>query len=148
MRLAELAEPFVKLMPPEAAHRTAILGLKLVPPRPAKRPDPRLAVSVLGLDFPNPLGLAAGFDKNAEVPGAMLNLGFGFVEVGTLTPRPQPGNPRPRLFRLREDAAVINRFGFNNEGYARARARLERRPTGVIGVNVGANKDAADRIAD
>ena len=102
--------------------------------------------------FPNPLGLAAGFDKNAEVPGAMLRLGFGFVEVGTLTPRPQGGNARPRLFRLPEDAAVINRFGFNNEGFERARARLMRRSSGgaigVIGVNVGANRDAADRIED
>ncbi len=148
MRLAELAEPFVKRLPPETAHRAAILGLKFAPPQPAKPPDPRLAVSVFGLTFPNPLGLAAGFDKNAEVPGAMLRLGFGFVEVGTLTPRPQPGNPRPRLFRLSEDAAVINRFGFNNEGYESARARFERRPRGLIGVNVGANKDAADRIAD
>ena len=118
--------------------------------RPDRRADPirALAVSALGLAFPNPLGLAAGFDKNAEVPGAMLRLGFGFVEVGTLTPRPQSGNARPRLFRLSEDGAVINRFGFNNEGYDRAQARLERRPAGLIGVNVGANKDAADRIAD
>jgi len=148
VRTAELFEPLVKRLPPETAHRAAILGLKLAPPFPAKRPDPRLAVAALGLSFPNPLGLAAGFDKNAEVPGAMLRLGFGFVEVGTLTPRPQPGNPRPRLFRLREDGAVINRFGFNNEGYDRARARLQRRPEGLVGVNVGANKDAADRIAD
>ena len=148
MRAAELFEPFVKRLPPETAHRVAIFGLKLAPPLPAKRPDPRLAVSVLGLTFPNPLGVAAGFDKNAEVPGAMLKLGFGFVEVGTLTPRPQPGNPRPRLFRLRDDGAVINRFGFNNEGYDRARARLQRRPAGIIGVNVGANKVAPDRIAD
>ena len=147
MRTAELFEPFVKRLPPETAHRVAILGLKLAPPLPT-RSDPRLAVDVLGLRFPNPLGLAAGFDKNAEVPGAMLRLGFGFVELGTLTPRPQPGNAAPRLFRLREDGAVINRFGFNNEGYARALARLERRPAGLIGVNVGANKDAADRIAD
>jgi dihydroorotate dehydrogenase len=138
----------VKRLPPEAAHRAAILGLKLAPPPPARQPDPRLAVSAFGLTFPNPLGLAAGFDKNAEVPGAMLRLGFGFVEVGTLTPRPQAGNARPRLFRLGEDAAVINRFGFNNEGYERARARLDRRPAGLVGVNVGANKDAADRIAD
>jgi dihydroorotate dehydrogenase len=148
VRAAELFEPFVKRLPPEAAHRAAILGLKLAPPLPANRADPRLAASVFGLAFPNPLGLAAGFDKNAEIPGAMLRLGFGFVEVGTLTPRPQPGNPRPRLFRLSEDAAVINRFGFNNQGYDRARARLKRRPAGLIGVNVGANKDAADRIAD
>jgi dihydroorotate dehydrogenase len=147
VRAAELFEPFVKRLPPEMAHRTAILGLKVAPPRPA-RADPRLAVDVLGLKFPNPLGLAAGFDKNAEVPGAMLRLGFGFVELGTLTPRPQPGNAAPRLFRLREDGAVINRFGFNNEGYDRARARLAHRPAGLIGVNVGANKDAADRIAD
>ncbi len=148
MRAAQLFEPLVKRLPPETAHRAAILGLKLAPPRPAGRHDPRLAVSALGLSFPNPLGLAAGFDKNAEVPRAMLALGFGFVEVGTLTPRPQPGNARPRLFRLREDGAVINRFGFNNEGYAKAEARLARRPAGLIGVNVGANKDAADRIAD
>ena len=148
MRLAQLFEPFVKRLPPEAAHHAAILGLKVAPPLLAKRSDPRLAVDVLGLKFPNPLGLAAGFDKNAEVPGAMLNFGFGFVELGTLTPRPQPGNAGLRLFRLREDGAVINRFGFNNEGFARARARLARRPPGVIGVNVGPNKDAADRIAD
>ncbi len=148
MRAAQYFEPFVKRLPPETAHRAAILGLKLAPPRSAGRSDPRLAVSALGLAFPNPLGLAAGFDKNAEVPGAMLRLGFGFVEVGTLTPRPQPGNARPRLFRLSEDGAVINRFGFNNEGYDRAQARLERRTAGLIGVNVGANKDAADRVAD
>ena len=117
-------------------------------PRRGGAPDPRLTVEALGLRFPNPLGLAAGFDKNAEAPGAMLKLGFGFVEVGTLTPRPQGGNPRPRLFRLPEDAAVINRFGFNNEGFERARARLKRRPSGLIGINVGANKDAADRVAD
>jgi dihydroorotate dehydrogenase len=105
-------------------------------------------VDLLGLRLPNPLGLAAGFDKDAEVPGALLRLGFGFVEVGTLTPRAQPGNPRPRLFRLSGDGAVINRFGFNNRGYEAARTRLARRPEGVLGVNVGANKDAADRIAD
>jgi len=148
VRLAQIAEPLIRLLPPEPAHRAAIAGLKIAPPRSARPCDPRLAVEALGLRFPNPLGLAAGFDKNAEVPRAMLNLGFGFVEVGTLTPRPQDGNPRPRLFRLPEDCAVINRFGFNNEGYETARARLARRPAGVVGVNVGANKDAADRIAD
>ena len=148
MSAAEFFQPLVKLLPPETAHRAAILGLKLAPPPAARRPDLRLAVAAFGLDFPNPLGLAAGFDKNAEVPGAMLRLGFGFVEVGTLTPRPQAGNARPRLFRLPEDGAVINRFGFNNEGYERALRRLERRPAGLVGVNVGANKDAADRIAD
>ncbi|MFY9969247.1 MAG: quinone-dependent dihydroorotate dehydrogenase [Roseiarcus sp.] len=148
MRLAGIARPLIELLPPETAHRAAIEGLKIAPRRGVKPCDPRLAVDTLGLMFPNPLGLAAGFDKNAEVPGAMLKLGFGFVEVGTLTPRPQAGNPRPRLFRLREDGAVINRLGFNNRGYEAARLRLARRPGGVIGVNVGANKDAADRMAD
>ena len=148
MRLAELAQPALKLLPPETAHRCAISGLRFISPRAAKPPDPRLAVDMLGLKFPNPLGLAAGFDKNAKVAGPMLALGFGFVEVGTLTPRPQEGNPRPRLFRLPEDHAVINRYGFNNEGYRRAATRLARRPTGLIGVNVGTNKDSVDRIAD
>jgi dihydroorotate dehydrogenase len=148
VRLAELAEPLLKLLPPETAHRLAVTGMKIAPPAPARPRDPRLVVAALGLKFPNPVGLAAGFDKNAEVPGAMLRLGFGFVEVGTLTPRPQAGNAPPRLFRLRKDGAVINRFGFNNEGYEKARVRLARRPAGLIGVNVGANKDAADRIAD
>src|ERR1700722_15060796 len=152
MRLAKVAGPVLKRLPAETAHRAAINGLKIAPPAQAPSSDPRLSVELLGLKFPNPLGLAAGFDKNAEVPGAMLKLGFGFVEVGTLTPRPQEGNARPRLFRLSEDAAVINRFGFNNEGFARARARLERRASGlamgVLGVNVGANKDAADRVED
>jgi dihydroorotate dehydrogenase len=148
VRLAKVAGPVLKHLPAEAAHRAAINALKIVPPASTQPSDPRLAVEALGLRFPNPLGLAAGFDKNAEVPGAMLKLGFGFVEVGTLTPRPQDGNARPRLFRLTEDAAVINRLGFNNEGFGRALARLERRSAGVIGVNLGANKDAADRVAD
>ncbi len=148
MRLAKLAAPVLRRLPAETAHRAAIAGLKIAPPAGAPSPDPRLAVDVLGLKFPNPLGLAAGFDKNAEVPGAMLRLGFGFVEVGTLTPQPQGGNARPRLFRLPEDSAVINRYGFNNEGFERARRRLERRPPGIIGVNLGANKDAQDRVED
>jgi dihydroorotate dehydrogenase len=148
MRLTKVAGPVLRRLPAETAHRAAINGLKMAPPAHAPPSDPRLTVEILGLKFPNPLGLAAGFDKNAEVPGAMLRLGFGFVEVGTLTPKPQGGNARPRLFRLREDCAVINRYGFNNEGFARARARLERRPVGLIGVNLGANKDAADRVED
>lgn len=111
---------------------------------------PALGVNLAGLDFPTPIGLAAGFDKNAEVPDAMLRLGFGFVEVGTLTPKPQAGNPRPRLFRLVEDGAVINRMGFNNEGQASALKRLALRAArpGIVGVNIGANKDSSDRIAD
>jgi dihydroorotate dehydrogenase len=139
---------------PETAHRLAIRtlasGLVRLPPL---RPDPRLSVSAFGLGFANPLGMAAGFDKDAEVPDALLGLGFGFVEVGTVTPRPQAGNPRPRVFRLTPDRALINRLGFNNGGHAAARARLAARPRGsgadgVVGVNLGANKDAADRIAD
>ena len=119
-----------------------------MPKRKPRAFPPSLRSTVAGLDLPSPVGLAAGFDKDAEVPEQMLGLGFGFVEVGTLTPRPQPGNPRPRLFRLAEDRAVINRLGFNNRGQVLAFERLERCSHGVIGVNVGANKDSADRIAD
>ena len=143
-----LALPFLLKLAPETAHRAAIGALKLAPSAPP-RCDARLAVAAFGLNFANPLGIAAGFDKNAEVPGGLLGAGFGFVEVGTLTPRPQPGNPRPRLFRLREDSALINRLGFNNQGYDAAHVRLlGRRGNGIVGVNIGANKDAADRIAD
>ncbi|MBM3550377.1 MAG: quinone-dependent dihydroorotate dehydrogenase [Alphaproteobacteria bacterium] len=144
-----IASPFLRLLDAETAHRATIAALKTLPPRAPPPDDPRLAVSAFGLDFPNPIGLAAGFDKNAEVPDAMLGLGFGFVEVGTLTPRAQPGNPRPRALRLVEDHAVINRYGFNNDGHAPALARLSKRaPRGIVGVNIGANKDAADRVAD
>jgi dihydroorotate dehydrogenase len=134
----------------ETAHRATIAGLKMMPARrPAEFP-PLLRTTVAGLDFPTPVGLAAGFDKDAEVPQQMLSLGFGFVEVGTVTPRPQQGNPKPRLFRLSEDRAVINRMGFNNRGQQSAFARLTEctNTHGVIGVNIGANKDSADRIAD
>ncbi len=112
--------------------------------------DPALSVKVAGLQFPNPVGMAAGYDKNAEVPDALLKIGFGFTEVGTITPRPQSGNPRPRIFRLIEDNAVINRLGFNNEGHDAAFKRLSQRAgkSGIVGVNIGANKDAEDRIAD
>jgi dihydroorotate dehydrogenase len=130
---------------PERAHRLTIAALRHFPTGPAQT---TLPVRICGLDFPNPLGFAAGFDKDAEVPGAILGMGFGFVEVGTLTPKPQIGNPKPRLFRLSEDGAIINRLGFNNAGHAAALARLARRPSGIIGVNIGANKDSADRIAD
>jgi dihydroorotate dehydrogenase len=145
-----LARPFLLALDPETAHRATIAALKMAP-LPAPAPDdPRLAVEAFGLAFPNPVGMAAGFDKNAEVPDALLALGFGFAEVGTLTPKAQPGNPRPRLFRLPKDRAVINRFGFNNEGHAPAHARLAARAGrgGIVGVNVGANKDASDRAAD
>ncbi len=121
--LGALARPVLVRLPPETAHRATIAALKLAPLARPRAPDSRLAVSAFGLEFPNPLGMAAGFDKNAEVPRALLALGFGFVEVGTLTPRPQSGNPSPRLFRLPADRALVNRFGFNNRrlrGGARA----------------------------
>lgn len=142
--------PLLFTLEAERAHRATIRLLRLKPGAIPAAADPRLVVRVAGLDFPNPVGLAAGFDKDAHVPDAMLSLGFGFAEVGTLTPFPQPGNPRPRLFRLVEDRAVINRMGFNNGGQAAAHERLLRRNAkpGVVGVNIGANKDAADRIAD
>ena len=136
---------------PETAHGLSIAALKSgLPICRAPAADPRLSVQVAGLTFPNPLGMAAGYDKNGEVPDALLGLGFGFAEVGTVTPLPQPGNPKPRIFRLSEDAAVINRLGFNNEGHAAAERRLADRAwrAGAVGVNIGANKDSADRIHD
>jgi len=146
--LYRLAAPALFALDPETAHRLTIAGLRIAPTLSPPKPGP-LATSVAGIVFPNPVGLAAGFDKDAEVPDAILGLGFGFAEAGSITPRPQPGNPRPRLFRLTGDRAVINRMGFNNHGAAAALARLARRPrTGVVGVNVGANKDSPDRIAD
>ncbi len=149
MTLFTLARPLLHRLDPEQAHSATIAALKWLPRLPTRPLDASLVQKLFGLAFPSPIGLAAGFDKNAEVPDAMLSLGFGFVEVGTLTPRPQPGNPKPRLFRLTEDAAVINRLGFNNQGLAAAVARLQRRkPCGVVGVNLGANKDSDDRIAD
>jgi len=134
----------------ETAHGLGLRALAALPAMAPPPSDPRLAVSAFGLTFPNPLGLAAGFDKNAEVPDAMLGLGFGFVEVGTLTPRPQQGNPKPRVFRLPADRAVVNRLGFNNGGQAAGLARLQARAgrPGIVGVNIGANKDTADRAAD
>jgi len=148
--LYPLIRPLAFALDAERAHRATIGVLKLIPATlPPKFPD-SLRSTVAGLEFPSPIGLAAGFDKNAEVPEQMLSLGFGFVEVGTLTPRAQEGNPKPRLFRLREDRAVINRLGFNNEGQAIAFQRVLgcRHVHGIVGVNIGANKDSADRIAD
>ena len=145
-----LLRPLIFRLDAERAHRATIAALKLLPKR---RPPPfagSLTTSIAGLGFPSPVGLAAGFDKDAEVACAMLSLGFGFVEVGTVTPRPQIGNPAPRLFRLAEDQAVINRMGFNNRGQAAAVERLATRDRsrGVVGINVGANKDSTDRVAD
>ena len=148
MALYPLVRPLVFALDAERAHRLTIRALRAVPAGLPVPTDPMLAIEVAGLNFPNPVGLAAGFDKDAEVHRQMLGFGFGFVEIGTVTPRPQAGNARPRLFRLAEDRAVINRMGFNNEGFEPAKARLARRRRGIVGVNIGANKDSADRIAD
>jgi len=148
--LDRLVRPLTRALEPERAHRLAINGLKMVPLRHPPADDPRLAVPAFGLTFPNPLGLAAGFDKHGEVADAILRLGFGFAEVGTVTPRAQAGNPRPRLFRLEDDEAVINRLGFNSEGSEAVLARLSARRGrgGIVGVNVGANRESPDRVAD
>jgi dihydroorotate dehydrogenase len=145
-----LSLPLLRWFNPEDAHRLAIQGLRLLPPIRPRGDDPKLAVRAFGLNFPNPIGMAAGFDKNGEVPDAVLRLGFGFVEIGTVTPKPQIGNPRPRLFRLERDQAIINRLGFNNDGAERVLRRLAARAHlgGIVGVNVGANKDSVDRVAD
>jgi dihydroorotate dehydrogenase len=142
--------PLLRWFDPEDAHRMAIQGLRLLPPMRPRPDDPKLAVRAFGLNFPNPIGMAAGFDKSAEVPDALLRLGFGFVEIGSVTPKPQAGNPRPRLFRLERDEAVINRMGFNNDGAEVALRRLAARAQhgGIVGVNVGANKDSPDRVGD
>jgi dihydroorotate dehydrogenase len=148
--LDRLARPLLYALDPEDAHRLAIRMLQIAPIPPPLADDKRLAVRVFGLNFPNPIGLAAGFDKNAEAPDALLRAGFGFVEVGTITPLPQPGNPRPRLFRLDGDQAIINRLGFNSDGAEAVLRRLAARAKagGIVGINVGANKDSPDRIAD
>jgi dihydroorotate dehydrogenase len=145
-----LSLPVLRWLDPEDAHRLAIQGLRFLPPVKPRTDDPKLAVRAFGLNFPNPIGMAAGFDKSAEVPDALLRLGFGFVEIGSVTPKPQSGNPRPRLFRLERDEAVINRMGFNNDGADVALRRLAARAQhgGIVGVNVGANKDSPDRVAD
>lgn len=151
MSLHDLAARALHAFDPEDAHGLAIRGLKLgLGPRDGGPDDPILAIRLAGLDLPNCVGLAAGFDKNAEVPDAMLDAGFGFVEAGTVTPLAQAGNPRPRLFRLTKDQAVINRMGFNNGGLDPFARRLAARQGkgGVVGANIGANKDASDRIED
>lgn len=148
--IADLAARALTRLDPETAHGLSIAALKAgLGPVAEGAADPVLAVEIAGLTLANPIGLAAGYDKHAEAPDALLRMGFGFVECGTVTPAPQPGNPRPRLFRLTEDRAVINRFGFNSEGLEPFETRLRRRARrGVVGANVGANKESLDRIAD
>lgn len=152
-KLFDLARPAIFALDSETGHKLAIKALRAVPSDSSlsrQSFSPLLASNVAGLDFPNPVGVAAGFDKDAEVPDALLALGFGFTEVGSITPRPQAGNPKPRLFRLTEDKGVINRMGFNNAGAEAVLARLEARKArkGLVGINIGANKDSEDRIAD
>ena len=149
MSVIDLGGALLRRMDPEQAHRLAIKGLSVLPLPPAPADDPILRTRLAGLDLPNPVGLAAGLDKNGEALSGLSRLGFGFVECGSVTPRPQPGNPRPRLFRLSEDRAIINRMGFNNAGLDAFAARLDRRPAGVVvGANLGANKDTEDKAAD
>ena len=146
--LNALARPVLNRMDPETAHAATLLALRAAPLPRAKPDDPRLAVAAFGLQFPNPLGLAAGADKEGRTIGPMLKLGFGFVEIGTVTLRPQAGNPRPRVFRLDEDFAVVNRLGFNSSGAAAVAARLAGGRPGLLGINIGPNRDATDRTAD
>ena len=144
-----LGQALLQALDPERAHDLAVKSLELgLYPRAAGPDDTRLTQRIFGLDFPNPLGMAAGFDKNARVPRELLAMGFGFVEIGTLTPRAQGGNPIPRVFRSPADRAIINRLGFNNQGQGAALARLGHRPSGIVGVNIGAGRDSKDRIAD
>lgn len=147
----DIATRALRLIDPETAHHAALHGLRIgAGPRARADKFVRLKTALAGLDLPNPIGMAAGFDKNAQAADALLRTGFGFVECGTVTPKPQDGNPRPRLFRLSEDRAVINRLGFNNEGIDAFADRLAARATrkGIVGANVGANKDSVDRAAD
>jgi dihydroorotate dehydrogenase len=144
-----LGQALLLVLDPERAHDLAVKSLELgLYPRATEPDDKRLAQRIFGLDFPNPIGMAAGFDKDARVPRELLATGLGFVEVGTLTPRAQSGNPLPRVFRSQADRAIINRLGFNNEGQEAALKRLQRSPAGVVGVNIGAGRDSSDRIAD
>lgn len=148
--LIDLARPMLFALEPEHAHELSLKALEAgLYPRDFAAPDGRLAQTVFGLSFANPVGVAAGYDKDARVPDAVLGLGCGFAEVGTITPLPQVGNPQPRVFRLVNDQAVINRLGFNNAGHAAALQRLQARtPRGIVAVNIGANKDTEDKAAD
>ncbi len=151
-KLFGLARPLIHALDAETAHRFTVAALAAAPPLRAKRDPQALAIHAFGLDFPNPVGLAAGFDKHAEALDGALGLGFGFVEAGGVTPLPQPGNARPRVFRLTEDGAVINRYGLNSEGMEAVASRLAARRkagrTGIVGINLGANKDSTDRAQD
>ena len=155
-RFFSLASPLLRALPPETAHRLTLRALAAGLGGRQRNPDPPvLRQHLWDDDFPNPIGIAAGFDKDAQVPDALLRLGFGFVEVGTVTPRPQPGNPRPRVFRLDDDRALINRLGFNSGGLDAVVARLRARagPSagsggGIVGLNIGRNRDSADALAD
>ena len=151
--LYRLIRPVLHALPPETAHELSLRALELGIGRllgASAAPDPPiLAQRLWGRDFVNPVGLAAGYDKDARVPDAMLDLGFGFVEVGTVTPHPQPGNPKPRLFRLEQDQAIINRMGFNSGGLVAVCDRLSRRTrAGIVGVNLGKNRDSEDAARD
>ncbi|HKM69231.1 MAG TPA: quinone-dependent dihydroorotate dehydrogenase [Stellaceae bacterium] len=153
--LYRLIRPALRGLPPEAVHELTLQALEFGASRflgssAAQDPDPPiLARRLWGLDFPNPLGLAAGYDKDGRVPDAMRHLGFGFVEVGTVTPRPQPGNPKPRVFRLEQDRAIVNRLGFNSGGLDAVVGHLSRRcHWGIVGVNLGKNRDTGDAVAD
>lgn len=149
--LYRLTRPALFTLAPEDAHEATLKALELgLYPRPLGGEDPILRQTVFGLDFPNPIGIAAGYDKDARVPDALLGMGLGFAEIGTVTPRPQEGNPKPRVFRLIADRGLINRLGFNNGGHAAALARLMARKErkGIVGVNIGANKDSQDRSGD
>jgi dihydroorotate dehydrogenase len=146
--LLGVAQSGLLFLEPERAHEISLRALERGLYAAGGQDDTRLRQQFFGLDFPSPLGMAAGFDKDARVPGALLRLGFGFTEIGTVTPLPQPGNPRPRVFRLIRERGVINRLGFNSGGHEAALARLGSRPAGVVGVNIGANKESADPIED
>jgi dihydroorotate dehydrogenase len=148
--LFPLARPLLHALDAETAHQLTVKALALAPHGAAPADDPRLEVAAFGRRFPNPVGLAAGFDKQCEVPGALIALGFGFVELGGVVPKPQAGNAKPRVFRLPADEAVINRLGLNSDGLPEIRARLaaRRRRGGIVGVNIGANKDSSDRAGD
>jgi dihydroorotate dehydrogenase len=144
-----LGQSVLLALAPERAHDLAVKSLELgLYPRASEPDDKRLAQRIFGLDFPNPIGMAAGFDKNARVPRELLLMGFGFVEIGTLTPRAQSGNPPPRMFRSMPDRAVINRLGFNNEGQEAALYRLQGYLPGIVGINLGAGRDSSDRVGD